>query len=196
MFSQGDTAAEGDGAQTGLGVGLALAKRLVELHDGTIEAHSAGRGLGSTFTVTLPVAAHGTAPVTTVPRARGANVQPHRILLVDDNVDFAASLALLLEGLGHKVAIAHDAATAIEIAREFRPDFGFLDLGLPDVSGYTLARRLHSHPETANTILIAVSGWGQPEDRRRSKDAGFAMHLVKPVDLEDIESAMQMTASA
>jgi two-component system, sensor histidine kinase len=187
MFSQGDN------AQTGLGVGLALARRLVELHGGSITAASPGVGRGSTFTLDLPITVERPAAPPEEP-PHSDLLRHRRILLVDDNTDFAASLAVLLQRTGHTVRVAHTARSAISIAREFRPEFAFLDLGLPDINGYTLARHLHALPETADTVLVAVSGWGQPEDRRRSREAGFALHLVKPVALGEIESAMSNAA--
>jgi CheY-like chemotaxis protein len=111
-------------------------------------------------------------------------------MLVDDNVDFATSLALLLQNLGHEVRIAHNAAEALAVARELEPEFAFLDLGLPQVSGYELARSLRAQPESAATVLIALSGWGQPGDRQRSQEAGFALHLVKPVELQNIKAVL------
>ncbi|HET7133409.1 MAG TPA: ATP-binding protein, partial [Gammaproteobacteria bacterium] len=178
MFAQGEESPSRSPA--GLGVGLALAKRLVELHGGTIEARSAGEGRGSSFLVTLPVMAALTAE-----RGREAEVAAprpktaHRIMLVDDNVDFATSLALLLRQSGHDVRVAHDAKQAVALAREHRPDIAFLDLGLPDVSGYALAALLRKQPESEHTVLVALSGWGQARDRLRTQAAGFTMHLVK-----------------
>ncbi len=184
MFAQGDSSLEGN--QSGLGVGLALAQRLIELHGGSITAESRGLGQGSSFTVVLPVMAALTSerPSAGVaaPQARA-----HRILLVDDNVDFATSLALLLQALGHEVRIAHDAEQALAVAGELRPEIAFLDLGLPRVSGYELARALRAAAETASTVLIALSGWGHARDRQRSQEAGFSVHLVKPVELHDIQ---------
>jgi signal transduction histidine kinase/ActR/RegA family two-component response regulator len=189
MFTQGET---DQTAHSGLGVGLALARRLVELHGGTIAAESPGKGLGSVFTVTLPatkVAAVEFSP-SPPPGESAATAASRRILLVDDNVDFAASMSLLLQNLGHRVRVAHDATEALSVARELRPQVGFLDLGLPDISGYELATRLRKQPETAGTVLVAVSGWGQPRDRERSRAAGFALHLVKPVELKSVEAAI------
>jgi CheY-like chemotaxis protein len=160
------------------------------LHGGTIGAESAGAGQGSTFTVTLP-ATTTPPPRETAAPAKPTASKPHRILLVDDNVDFATSMSSLLQGMGHEVRIAHNAAEALEIARELRPDLGFLDLGLPDKSGYELATELRAHPETAATVLVAVSGWGQPRDRERTRNAGFALHLVKPVELQSIRAAIE-----
>jgi two-component system, sensor histidine kinase len=190
MFTQGDSSVER--TQFGLGVGLALAKRLIELQGGTIEAHSDGLGRGSTFTVELDVAAE------TAAADEGAAPAPaetaggrHRILLVDDNVDFATSLSMLLETLGNEVRIAHDAESALEAGRELQPDIAFLDIGLPLVSGYDLARQLRQLPETENTVLVALSGWGQEQDRQRSREAGFVQHLVKPVELDTIEKVLK-----
>jgi signal transduction histidine kinase/ActR/RegA family two-component response regulator len=190
MFTQGEA---NDRAQGGLGVGLSLARRLVELHGGTIVAESGGKRQGSAFTVTLPATTVPPAQESAAPARTAAN-KAHRILLVDDNVDFATSMSILLQGLGHEVRIAHDAAAALEVARELRPELGFLDLGLPDKSGYELATELRAQPETASTVLVAVSGWGQPRDRERSRDAGFAMHLVKPVELQGISAAIAALA--
>jgi CheY-like chemotaxis protein/anti-sigma regulatory factor (Ser/Thr protein kinase) len=216
MFSQGETTHAG--VQSGLGVGLALARQLTALHDGTITVASEGPGRGATFTVSLPRAAaepaaieHGAvslndkaAPMGPVsedaadlPRAQPAGarrtvpaLQPTRVLLVDDNVDFASSLAQLLEALGHKVRVAHDGAEALRIARDMKPDIGILDIGLPDIGGHELARRIREQSPEAPPVLIAVSGWGQEEDKRKSLAAGFSLHLVKPVDYRTIQDAM------
>jgi two-component system, sensor histidine kinase len=195
MFAQADNSVAR--VHSGLGVGLALAKRLVELHDGSISAESVGVGRGSVFTVTLPVMAalasdRGEADALAPP----AEQPPCRILLVDDNADFAMSLAMLLETLGHEVSVAHDANEALAIVSERPPDFAFLDLGLPRVSGYELARKLRANPGTERTVLIALSGWGQQQDRDRSKEAGFALHLVKPVELQGIEAALRTLGEA
>jgi CheY-like chemotaxis protein len=193
MFTQGQAT---QAAQTGLGVGLALARRLVELHGGTIWAESSGAGRGSVFTVKLPRAAafdaQRAADVAQPPTSSAAR----RILLVDDNVDFASSMSLLLQRLGHEVRVAHTAAEALTIARELRPEIGFLDLGLPDASGYELAGALRALLEPELTLLVAVSGWGQPRDRERSQQAGFALHLVKPVEMKSIEAAIAMVGNA
>ncbi len=194
MFAQGDNALER--MQSGLGVGLALAKRLVELHGGSITASSPGPRRGSVFNVTLPVLAALASNRDTEPAPRPSPQGPHRILLVDDNVDFADSLAMLLETLGHRVSVAHDAERALEIANEVVPEFAFLDLGLPRISGYELARELRARPRLARTVLIALSGWGQAHDRERSSEAGFALHLVKPVELEGLQVALETLAQA
>jgi CheY-like chemotaxis protein len=189
MFTQGDGSIER--AQGGLGVGLALTKRLIELHGGKITARSDGPGLGSTFVVQLPTIEGAVMP----PRpeaspAAAKSGQALRILLVDDNVDFVTSLALLLEESGHEVRIAHDAGAALEAAAALRPEIAFLDLGLPGISGYDLAQRLRESSAGSDTVLVALSGWGQPQDRARSKSVGFSRHLVKPVEFEQILSVL------
>jgi signal transduction histidine kinase/CheY-like chemotaxis protein len=192
MFVQADSSVAR--LHSGLGVGLALAKRLVELHDGSITVESQGMNRGSVFTVMLPVMAALASDRGDVAASPPSKQEPCRILLVDDNADFATSLALLLETLGHDVSVAHDASEALAIAHERAPDFAFLDLGLPRVSGYELARKLRANPATDRTVLIALSGWGQQQDRERSKEAGFALHLVKPIELQGIEAALRTLA--
>jgi CheY-like chemotaxis protein len=113
-----------------------------------------------------------------------------RILLVDDNADFVASLSILLESLGHEVRVANEARSGLALAREFAPHFAFLDIGLPEINGYQLAGQLKSQPATELTTLVAVSGWGQLKDRLRSQEAGFALHLVKPIELEQIRTVL------
>jgi signal transduction histidine kinase/ActR/RegA family two-component response regulator len=188
MFTQGDSASER--SFSGLGVGLALAKRLIELHGGTIEAESEGVGKGSSFVVALPVMVALTAQRPIHAAAPATARRTYRILLVDDNVDFATSLALLLQSSGHDVAVAHDAEQALGVAREVRPEVCFLDLGLPRVSGYELAGMLKGEPAAAEAMLVALSGWGQARDRQRSREAGFELHLVKPVELQNIEAVL------
>ena len=184
MFTQFDASPER--TYGGLGVGLALAKRLVQLHGGTIIAGSDGPGHGSEFTVRLPVA---TAPVSALDadaKPHAPAVAPRRVLLVDDNRDFALSLAALLELEGHDVRTTFEATSAEMVAGEFHPDIAFLDLGLPNVNGFELARRLRARPQTNGTVLVAVTGWGKEEDRQRSREAGFDLHLVKPVEPDQI----------
>ena len=183
MFTQFDASPER--THGGLGVGLALAKRLVQLHGGTISARSDGLGHGSEFTVRLPIA---TAPVGALDAdiKQREPVSPRRVLLVDDNRDFALSMAALLELEGHDVRTTFEAASAETVAGEFRPDIAFLDLGLPHISGFELARRLRAQPNTNGTVLVAVTGWGKEEDRQRSREAGFDLHLVKPVEPDQI----------
>jgi CheY-like chemotaxis protein len=163
---------------------------LIELHGGTIEAESDGIGKGSSFVVTLPVMVALTAQRPVHAAAPATARRAYRILLVDDNVDFATSLALLLESSGHAVAIAHDAEQALAVAREVKPEVCFLDLGLPRVSGYELAGMLKGEPAAADAMLVALSGWGHARDRQRSREAGFELHLVKPVELQNIEAVL------
>jgi signal transduction histidine kinase len=188
MFVQVDRTLER--SQAGLGVGLTLAKRLVQLHEGTIEAHSDGPRRGSEFVVRLPMTY---ARIADRPgEAQGAREGPvRRILLADDNVDFAVSLGQLLSARGHEVRIAHDGAQALREAEAFHPDVAFVDIGMPEVHGYEVARRLRAAPATARMLLVAVTGWGQENDRRRAREAGFDRHLVKPVDPEEIESILE-----
>src|SRR6185312_11926592 len=191
MFAQADASLER--VQGGLGVGLTLAQHLVELHHGSIEARSEGIGHGSEFVVRLPCVAAQAAAATraTLPisdgtpaqrLARPAQHDAKRILIADDNVDFAASLEAILAPLGYDVRVVHDGVAAQEVARHFAPQLAFLDIGLPGCNGYDLARSLRRSPATASSRLVAITGWGQEDDRRRSRDAGFDLHLVKPIE--------------
>jgi signal transduction histidine kinase len=179
-------------AQAGLGVGLTLARRLIALHGGTITAYSPGLGKGSEFVVRVPIA-RGVAPVETEIATQppvGAGHHPRRILLADDNAEFADSLAAILLASGHEVRVAHDGAEALREVEGFVPEFAFLDIGMPKVHGYEVARRLRERPQTADCVLVAVTGWGQEDDRRRAQEAGFDRHLVKPVEAADIETIL------
>jgi PAS domain S-box-containing protein len=172
-----------DRSQGGLGVGLTLARSLVELHGGTIEVKSAGVGQGSAFSFSLPLADE----VTTEPAAPDSRLacdRGLRILVVDDNRDSALGLARILEHWGYDVKTAHDGPSAIELARTDIPDVVLLDIGLPGLDGYQVAKRLKQDEALKAPKLIAISGYGQEEDRRRSREAGFDHHLVKPADLE------------
>ena len=181
LFAQGKRSS--DRSQGGLGLGLALVRNLVELHGGAVGCASPGPGRGSTFTVTLPLAALQPEPE---PDGAGARVRGGRlkVMVVDDNVDAAETLAMLLEAAGHEVAVEHDSRRALERARQAPPDAFLLDIGLPEIDGNELARRLRAQAETAASTLIAVSGYGQEQDRRRALEAGFSHHLVKPVDFD------------
>ncbi len=173
-----------DRAQGGLGIGLSLVRSLVELHGGRVEAASAGAALGSRFTLYVPLArAQRTAPQS-LPAP--APVQRRRVLVVDDNVDAAQSLRMLLELEGHEVRLAHDGLAALEAARAFAPAVVLLDIGLPGLDGYEVARRLRAAPETRACRLIAITGYGQSDDHARSEAAGFDRHLIKPVEPERV----------
>ncbi len=174
-------------AQGGLGIGLTRVKSLVEMHGGEVTATSDGLGRGSSFVVRLPLAmdrhaSHGPSE----PAVSWPTATTYRILVVDDNVDAATSLAALLELQGHAVQMAHDGFAALEILGGFRPDLVFLDLGMPGIDGCEVARRIRKIPALQQTMLVALTGWGQEEDRRRTAEAGFDCHLVKPPELKAI----------
>lgn len=177
-----------DRAQGGLGIGLALVRRLVDLHGGSVCALSEGEGKGSEFVVRLPALDPVTAAVEPRPRSAVAPVPGHgrRVLVADDNVDSAQSLAMLLRTIGNVVEVAHDGMEAVEAAERFRPHAVLLDLGMPRLDGYGAARQIRAHPWGRDVLLIALTGWGQKEVRDRTHDAGFDAHLVKPVELASL----------
>jgi signal transduction histidine kinase/ActR/RegA family two-component response regulator len=187
MFVQVDSTLERTNA--GLGVGLSLARRLVELHGGTIEAHSGGIGRGSEFVVRLPIVVEPELPAKTIPAAFMTS-ETYRILLADDNVDFVNSIGALLSAMGHSVVITHNGPDALTAAARFCPDYAFLDIGLPQMSGYDLARGIRRLSCGSMTLLIAVTGWGQEKDRQLAFEAGFDHHMVKPVRFEQIEEIL------
>ena len=204
MFAQADRSLER--TTSGLGVGLSLSRRLIELHGGRLEARSAGPGQGSEFIVRLPAAApagrpEGTAggwpaapPRLVAPRAATAETPGAerccRVLVVDDNADFADTLGRMLTSLGHEVRVEHDGLAGLAAARTFRPEIAFLDIGMPGLNGYDLARRLRAFPSTAGIVLIAVTGWGQANDRQRAREAGFDEHVVKPLEMDRLQSLL------
>jgi CheY-like chemotaxis protein len=177
MFTQ---LADNSRAQGGLGIGLTLAKRLVGMHGGRIEARSGGEGLGSEFVVRLPALMHAPPPEVRVSRQR--DLTPRRVLVVDDNEDAAVSLAMLLDLSGHETQVAHDGESAIAAAEKFQPDLVLLDIGLPKLTGHEVCRRIRQQPWGQDLKMVALTGWGQEEDRKKSQEAGFDGHLVKPVD--------------
>ena len=183
MFTQIDTSLER--SQSGLGIGLTLVKNLVELHGGTIEARSAGIGHGSEFVVRLPLAA-GPIQRELPPTWSGGEkaATPLRLLVVDDNRDSAKSLTMLLKISGHEVYVAYDGLEAVEAAATCRPDVILLDIGLPKINGFEAARLIRKEPWGRDVVIVALTGWGQPEDLIRSADAGFNSHMVKPVDYQ------------
>lgn len=184
MFSQIEPTLERSGS--GLGIGLTLVRRLVDLHGGSVVAHSEGLGHGSEFVVRLPLALAGD-PSPSLARVADGGSAPRRILVVDDNRDNATSLVALLELGGHEVRSAYDGTRALEVAEELHPEAVLLDIGLPDLDGHEVCRRLRARPWAASTRVIALTGWGQAEDQRRSKEAGFDVHLVKPVDFDELK---------
>lgn len=193
LFVQGDRTPEH--SSSGLGIGLTLVRRLVELHGGTVRAHSDGLGRGSTFTVQLPHVAH--AAVESPPSGRRTQtmpaIRPRRILLVDDNEDALALLAEALQVAGHIVRTASEPAQALEIISEFKPDFAILDIGLPEMDGYELAARIREALDTGSPRMFALTGFGQPADQERSRQAGFTAHFVKPVDLKKLMASLAST---
>lgn len=180
MFTQVDRSIER--STGGLGIGLTLVQRLVELHGGTVEARSEGADKGSEFTVRLPAFAESSVGAATAPKSETTSAGRLRIVVVDDNVDAADTLAEMLSASGHDVSIAYDGVGALAAVDTHRPDIVLLDIGLPRMSGYDVARRIRAGDARAGVVLVAVTGWGQEEDRRRSQEAGFDHHLVKPVD--------------
>jgi PAS domain S-box-containing protein len=186
MFTQVGTSLER--SQGGLGIGLTLVKRLVELHGGTVKAESPGPGQGSTFSLWLPLPAEPVrSKATSAPDRGGKSSRPLEVLVVDDNRDSAESLALLLRYRGHVVRTAHDGPEALRLLESLRPQLIVLDLGLPGMSGFDVARKIRESADLKHVKLAALTGWGQEEDRRRTKEAGFDHHLVKPAELEQIE---------
>lgn len=180
-----------DRAKGGLGIGLTVVRRLVEMHEGSVEAFSAGVGKGSEFVVRLPVRSAGELPKEAAPiQERSGPECARRILVVDDNRDSAESLARLLRLFGHEVVLAHDGQAAMEAARVKKPDVAVLDIGLPGMNGYELARQLRQEPGQGRLILVALTGYGQDEDRLHSREAGFDAHLVKPVNLEELRAIL------
>src|SRR5262249_49279973 len=191
LFAQVETGV--DRTHGGLGIGLTLVKSLVELHGGTVEAESDGPGRGSAFVVRLPLAAEPPPDEGAESPADGeaGRRSPRcRILVVDDHVDSAVTLARLLRRIGHEVETAHDGPGALQAAAASRPDIMLVDLGMPGMSGFEVARHIRERPELAETRLVALTGWGQPEDRIRTRQAGFDRHLVKPVDFAVLGSLL------
>ena len=195
IFTQANTAI--DRAQGGLGVGLSLVKGLVELHRGRVEVHSDGPGRGSEFIVHLPLAVTGPNPAAnSVPE----NGKPHsatgyRILIVDDNRDGADSLAMLLESQGHEVATAYDGAEAIQSAEILRPDLVLLDIGMPNLNGYETCRQIREQSWGSDLLVIALTGFGQEEDRRRTLEAGFDLHMIKPLNPDNLNQLLALLSN-
>ncbi len=196
MFVHGKAPAER--LQGGLGLGLTLARELVEMHGGRIAAHSAGDGQGAEFAVTLPLVrtARPAAPVADAGAAPAPATRPLRVLIIEDNADAAASFAILLELAGHEVHTAADGAAGVDQAIACAPDVAFVDIGLPGMDGYEVARRVRQHAALQHTRLVALSGYGQEEDKRQARDAGFDRHLTKPVELDRVREILVELAAA
>ena len=191
MFSQVvDTLHRSEG---GLGIGLALVKGLVELHGGSIEARSDGPGRGSEFVVHLPLPIDDGTDDASAATDEATTRQPgrRRVLIADDNRDAADSLGLILGMAGHDVRVAHGGRAALQVAAEFHPEVGLLDIGMPDLNGYDTARALRAEPWGRDMALIALTGWGHPDDKRRASEAGFDLHLTKPVDPAELEELLR-----
>jgi CheY-like chemotaxis protein len=185
LFYRADSSLER--SSNGLGIGLSLVRRLVEAHGGSVSARSEGIGLGSEFAVTLPLE-HQVADAKPGDRdadhTAGASPAGRRILVADDVKDAADSLAMLLELRGHDVRTAHDGDEAIEVAEAFRPHIVLLDIGMPKLNGYEACRRIRAQPWGRSIVMVALTGWSQAEDRRRTDEAGFDAHIVKPVEVK------------
>ncbi|HET9835491.1 MAG TPA: ATP-binding protein, partial [Rhodanobacteraceae bacterium] len=199
LFTQEDQSI--DRSRGGLGLGLAIVRNLIEMHGGSVSASSAGRDRGSEFVVRLPLlerqveAAPEKVPATPVNGA-GVHTEPVRVLIVDDYVLAAESLGALLQELGFETRIAHDGASALTAVAEFRPAIALVDIGLPVMDGYEVARRLRRTPGSERMPLVALTGYGQESDRERVKQAGFDEHLVKPVDAERIGMLIERLVAA
>jgi CheY-like chemotaxis protein len=193
MFVQVDASPAASGG--GLGIGLSLVKRLIELHGGTVVAESAGEGLGSTFVVTLPVLV-SQPRVSPHAESQAKVVRSRRVLIVDDDEDSGEILSLLLQSAGHVTRVARDGVSALSEAAAFRPELVLLDLGLPGASGHDVCRRMRAEPWGASIFIAALTGWGQEQDRRLTAEAGFDRHFVKPVDPEELLSLLARLAPA
>jgi two-component system CheB/CheR fusion protein len=184
IFVQGDRTLTR--SRGGLGLGLALVKRLVELHRGEVHAASAGPGQGAEFSFRLPLV-EGAVPTGDGPPKPRSGGEPHRILIIDDNADLVDSMRMLLEAYNHTVAVASTGPTGVETAQRFQPKVVLCDLGLPGMDGYAVAGALRADPNTSSAYLIALSGYGSDADQQRTREAGFHRHLVKPVDPEELQ---------
>jgi PAS domain S-box-containing protein len=189
LFMQGETTL--DRSQGGLGIGLTLVKQLVQMHGGEVTAASDGPGRGSTFTMTIPVASQPASAVDAGMQEPRERAKPLKVLVADDNVDAADTLSMLLELMGHRCIAVHDGASAIAAFEKDRPDVVLLDIGMPGMDGYEVARRLRSLQGSARPRIMALTGWGAVADRVKSKDAGFDVHLTKPVEYAALQSALR-----
>ena len=187
MFTQVDQHLER--AQGGLGIGLSIVKRLVEMHGGSVGVESDGPGMGSEFIVRVPVVLSLARP-NCGDEVSARTSSRRRILVVDDNVDAAMSLAMMLKLMGNDAKTAHDGLEALDVAGAFRPDLILLDIGMPRLNGHETAKRIREQPWGKGVMLVALTGWGQDEDRRKSDEAGFDSHMVKPVEPAALEKLL------
>jgi PAS domain S-box-containing protein len=193
MFTQVDRSLEK--STGGLGIGLSLVKGLVELHGGTVDAHSDGEALGAKFVIRLPAAPTESTEKASLVASSPVNPTRHRVLIADDNADSADSLGILLEMLGNDVSTANDGAAAVDLAERIRPNVILLDIAMPKLNGYEACRRIREQPWATNVCLVAMTGWGQREDKLRSQEAGFDLHLVKPVDPAALQTLLSSLKS-
>jgi PAS domain S-box len=189
LFTQVEGALET--SSRGLGIGLTLARQLVEMHQGTIEAHSDGPGTGSRFTVSIPTINAAPRPHEQNPPPSPGGTPARRVLVVDDNVDSAQSLAMIMKILGHDARVVHDGLAAVAAAEEFVPEIILMDIGMPKLDGYEACSRIRTLSAKPRPFMIALTGWGQEEDRRRCREAGFDLHLVKPIDAQTLIRALE-----
>jgi signal transduction histidine kinase len=192
LFAQGDDSL--DHRHGGLGIGLTLVRSIVELHGGQVRARSAGPGRGSRFLFWLPAASAEIGQAAPAAEGRDATNAPRRILLVDDNVDAVESLAILLRSTGHDVTTAHDATSALAMIDVYAPDLVVLDIGLPGMDGYALAREIRARAALRNVVLVALTGYGKPEDSRRAREVGFDHHLIKPASIAELNRVLARAA--
>jgi CheY-like chemotaxis protein len=191
MFTQVDTS-PGRSSQSGLGVGLALVRGLVDLHGGTVTAQSGGPGKGSCFTVRLPLSFPANAsPASAAGGADSRQLRRRKILLVEDNPDTASAMARLLSLWGQDVRTAPDGSSALAQIAADPPEIVLMDIGLPGMDGYELARQIRARPDGGNIILAALTGYGQPEDQLRARECGFDLHLIKPVQIDSIRRVLE-----
>ena len=191
MFTQ--IHSNGDGRHTGLGIGLCLVKRLVEMHGGKVEVESRGQNLGTTFRLRLPVLSQSTESTNAAGTgATASSSSKRRVLIVDDNEDALKSLSRIVSLLGSEVREASDGGEAVKAAEQFRPDIVLMDLGMPIMDGYEAARHMRQAVWGRDMLLVATTGWGQEDDRRRTAEAGFDRHLVKPIDMESLREILAM----
>jgi CheY-like chemotaxis protein len=191
LFAQGSHAS--GASYGGLGIGLALARRLMELHGGTIEAYSEGPGHGSTFVMKLPLSR--AKPVVAPPRTEVHRIKC-RAVIIDDNEDAAETMAMVIQELGGVARTAKNAIDGLDVIREFQPDFVFLDIAMPGIDGYQACRQIRSHKFDHAIVIVALTGWGQDHDKELAREAGFDAHLTKPVDPAAFEELLATTAPA